>query len=196
MGKRANVTLKRTQVAVVLGLSNEQVAKMDGHELHPGRAKNRSWHYNADEVCAVLRKGMSSASPIAKMAEPDGKTTAAVFELFAARKSLVRVVIATKTAPGVVLALRHQYDALRGDMTFTREMVEQAKTLLDQPLRKGSHIVPALQRALDANFEAGRAQARLDRKLRETIGQQRPVGEPNVYESFDACRRTRRKQAC
>ena len=85
--------LTRSQAAELLGVTEREVSRMDGHLLHPNRSGDRRWLYDPAELRAILdRSGGRPFGP----PTVNGDTTAAVFELFEAGRTLPQVVIATK----------------------------------------------------------------------------------------------------
>lgn len=178
MGKSTNHSttrkLSRAQVAKVLGVQDHEVAAMDGHQLHPARSSSRVWQYDVDEVGAVLQQRAAiSKAP----AEPDGATTAAVFALFEAKKTLPKIVVATQQPLSVVVDLRNKYDEWHRSITITASGVRRLCALLGQEFHKARELYPAVRRALEARLEEGRADC-LDfgEVLDPVTGQLRPVG--------------------
>ena len=179
MGKRTNHSttkkLSRAQVAKVLGVQDYEVAAMDGKLLHPTRAKNRVWHYDVDEVGAVMQKRSAALSKAS--AEPDGASQASVFALFAAKKSVPKVVVATKQPLSVVADLRHKYDEWQGSITITASGIRQLCALLGQEFHTSHELYPAVRRALEARLEEGRADCLEFGEVTDPVtGKLRPVG--------------------
>lgn len=167
-----NAGLTRTQVAQLLEISDREVAKLDGRQLHPSRAPNRAWLYDPAEVRSVL---MNAAA--IQTTELDGDVTAAAFAMFEARKSLPKVVVALKAPAHVVMRLREQYDRMRGSLTLAGTALSALKRLLgESALRDGNDVISATQRALEAKLEEGRLDAtEFGVVLDETTGKMRPV---------------------
>ena len=179
MGKSTNHSttrrLSRAQVAKVLGVQDHEVAAMDGRQLHPTRSKCRVWQYDADEVGAVMQQ--RTATLPKPTAEPDGASTAAVFALFAAKRSVPKVVVATQQPLSVVADLRYKYDEWHRSITLTASAIRQLCALLGQEFHTLQELFPAVRRALEARLEEGRADC-LDfgEVLDPVTGQLRPVG--------------------
>lgn len=166
--------ITRSQVAELLGVSDRDVAKMDGRQLHPTRAPDRVWRYDLTEVRELIDK--RGAGGRAEAPEPDGETTAAVFTLFAARKPLTKVVVATKKPAGVVSHLRTLYDDMRGSLTIPASVLAELRKVLRAELRKPADLVAAILAALELRFEEGRADAHdFGQVLDPSTGQLRPV---------------------
>ncbi|MDX2087876.1 MAG: hypothetical protein SFX73_08500 [Kofleriaceae bacterium] len=161
-------------MAELLGFSDRDVAKMDGRQLHPTRAPDRVWRYDLAEVRAVLDK--RGPSTHVEVPEPDGETTAAVFTLFAARRPLTKVVVATKQPARVVSHLRALYDDMRGSLTIPGSVLAELRELLRSELKQPSDLAPAIRAAFELRLEEGRADA-LDfgQVLDPSTGQLRPV---------------------
>lgn len=180
MGKSTNQSatrkLSRAQVAKVLGVQDHEVAAMDGRQLHPTRSSSRAWQYDADEVGAVLHKKGETQTRSKSVTEPDGASTAAVFALFEARKSLPKVVVATQQPVSVVVDLRNQYDEMRGSITITPSGVRRLRAMLGQDFHNIRELFSAVRRALDARLEEGRADClEFGEVLDPATGQLRPV---------------------
>jgi hypothetical protein len=115
--------LTRGQVAELLGIPESDVGRMDGRLLHPVRTGDRRWLYELTELRALLDRsnGTSGGKPIVS-----GETTAQVFELFEAGKTLAQAVIATQQTADTIMHLRAQYDRMAGTMVLSSETVLQA----------------------------------------------------------------------
>jgi hypothetical protein len=151
--------LSRSQVAVLLGATDRQVAKMDGRQLHPTRAPDRVWRYDPAEVRALLSGPGAASERGAPRALVDGEVTAEVFALFEAGKPLPQVAIATKQTAATIMQLRAEYDAMVGGLLLRADTVADLRTLAGADARTPRDLVAAIRRALDARFEEGRADA-------------------------------------
>ena len=79
--------LSRNQVAEILGVTDREVARMDGRQLHPTRAHDRVWRYDLAEVRTLMARSTLESTGL-DGPEPDGETTAKAFKLFGQRKPL------------------------------------------------------------------------------------------------------------
>ncbi|MDX2023232.1 MAG: hypothetical protein SF187_23565 [Deltaproteobacteria bacterium] len=168
--------LARAQVASLLGVSDEEVAMMDGHQLHPTRTSSRVWQYRSDEVRAVLlqRAGLTERS--SANGDPDDETAATVFALFEAKKSLPKVVMTTKKSPRTIWQLRAEYDEMRRSLLVPPRVLGQLATVLGRQVRQVDDLMPALCSALDARFEEGRVDSlEFGQVLDPATGKFRPV---------------------
>lgn len=151
--------LSRSQVAELLGMSDREVAKMDGRQLHPTRAPDRVWRYDPAEVRALLVSALGGGDKAGLRPLVDGEITAAVFALFEAGKSLPQVAIATRQTATTIMHLRGEYDGMVGGLLLPTDAAAELRTLAGADARSAHDLVAALRRAFDARFEEGRAEA-------------------------------------
>lgn len=172
--------LTRQQVAEFLGVTDREVARMDGRQLHPTRAPDRVWRYDVAEVKELLAREMLNDVDRRDATDVDGETTATVFALFAARKPLAKVVIATRQPANVIKRLRAQYDDLRNSVTISPTLASELSATLGQPFRDGRDMLAAVRRALEIRFDEGRADAHeFGQVLDPSTGKLRPVAPPS-----------------
>ncbi len=141
--------LGRGQVAELLGVAEHDVAKLDGRQLHPTRASDRSWKYDPAEVRALLDARLGIAGPRLSSGA-DGETTAAVFTLFEEGKALPQVVIATRQTATVITALRGEYDRMIGSITFDGAAVAELAAVLGRVPRTAAETCTLFRARLDA----------------------------------------------
>ncbi len=167
--------LTRSQVADILGVTDRDVARMDGRQLHPTRTADRAWRYDAREVRAYLVSTV--AARIADVhPEADGDTTAAAFTLFQTRKATASAVIELRQPVSVVLRLREQYDEMRGSLTLPASVLAELRACLEQGFSTPRALVKAVREALEARFDEGRAEAQdCGAVLDPATGKLRPV---------------------
>lgn len=151
--------LSRSQAAEILGMTDREVAKLDGRQLHPTRAADRVWRYDPAEVRALLLNAAPGAPGASMRAAADGDVTAAVFALFEVAKTLPQVAITTKQTAATIIQLRAEYDAMNGSLVLLPDTVRELRLLTGTDARTGPEVVAAVRRALDARFEEGRADA-------------------------------------
>lgn len=167
--------LTRLQVAELLGITDRDVARMDGRQLHPTRALDRAWRYDAREVRALMLNGPDARSA-ADAPEPDGEVTAAAFALFQARKATYTAVIELRQPASVVQRLRAQYDDMRGSLALPAAVVGELRGSLERPFSTPRQLVEAVRDALEARFDEGRAEAQdCGAVLDPVSGKLRPV---------------------
>lgn len=132
--------LTRAQVAELLGVADQEVAKMDGQQLHPLRAPDRVWRYPPSEVRALLVPGSG---------EITGSVAAQVFARFEANEPLAKIVIATEQLPATVLELRSQYAELAEGFVVPRQTAEDLSQIVGARVRCAAELVVAMRNALD-----------------------------------------------
>jgi hypothetical protein len=71
--------LTRRQVALLLGMPENEVQQLDGKILHPTQRSDRSWQYDPEEVRGALARAERPASDTGRL---DGEATATTFALF------------------------------------------------------------------------------------------------------------------
>jgi hypothetical protein len=147
--------LTRAQVAELLGIPESEVGRMDGHLLHPVRTGDRRWLYELAELRALRDRsnGPTGGKPIVS-----GETTAQVFALFEAGKTLAQAVIATQQTADTIMHLRAQYDQMVGAMVLPSETVSQLRAVIGREFRPET-VVDEVQRALHHMFQEGREDA-------------------------------------
>jgi transcriptional regulator with XRE-family HTH domain len=145
--------LTRAQVAELLGVTDRDVVKMHGRQLHPAHASNRLWLYEPREVRALLTGRPAAAGN--ENTEPDGSVTAAAFALFGARKPLPAVVVELKVNASTALRLRAEYDEMRGSLLLPTGTVKQLRSVVGGDFRTPQELVAMLRDALEARFDDG-----------------------------------------
>ena len=108
-------TLTRQQVADRLGISTSSVRRMEWDKLHPVQDERGVWRFDDNEVKAIASEdGGRSGKRIAmsskrRRRDPRGRVAARVFIMFARRKSLREIVVATKQSPEAIRALYREW---------------------------------------------------------------------------------------
>lgn len=177
--------LSRAQVAEMLGVSDREVAKMDGRQLHPTRAPDRMWRYEIAEVRALVevRGTASLAAPSEIEPAIEGKLSAAVFKLFEARKSLPKIVIATEQNPDTITALHGRYEKMRGLLVLPKAIVAEIHGMVDQAFATPRELVESLRTSLRSRFEQGLSEAHEFGQVTDPqTGKLRPVAPPKMQE--------------
>jgi hypothetical protein len=147
--------LTRAQVAELLGIPESEVGRMDGRLLHPVRTGDRRWLYDLGELRALLDR--SNGPGVARLVI-SGETTAQVFELFEAGKTLAQAVIATQQTADTIMHLRAQYDRMAGTMVLGAETVSQLRRAIGREFRPET-LAEVVQSALHQMFQEGREDA-------------------------------------
>jgi hypothetical protein len=139
----------RAQVAELLGVTEHDVAKLDGKQLHPTRASDRSWKYEPGEVRALIdaRLGLGGHRDVSGA---DGDTTAAVFALFEEKQREPQVVIATKQTAATITALRVEYDRMIGSLTLDGDVMGELGAVLGKVPATGTELVALVRARLEA----------------------------------------------
>jgi hypothetical protein len=141
----ASTWLARPQVAALAGVTEEQVEVMHGRDLHPVRAKDRSWRYPPREVAALVAGGST-----------DGVVTAKVFSLFKQNVPMADVVIQTQQTVVRVKDLRAEYDELVGGLHLEAAAVAALGDLLGADTKSSSAaLLAAVKRRLEERFREG-----------------------------------------
>jgi hypothetical protein len=139
----------RAQVAELLGVTEHDVAKLDGKQLHPTRASDRSWKYDPGEVRDLIDARLGVTAP-RLTSGADGETTAAVFALFEEKQREPQVVIATKQTAATITALRAEYDRMIGSLTLDGDAVSELAAILGKSPASGPELVALVRARLDA----------------------------------------------
>jgi hypothetical protein len=151
--------LSRRQVALVLGITVEDVAKLDGNRLHPVKDRGRCWRYDSAEIRSLMgsRGGQTMTTT-----STDGEVTAAAFELFEQGKSLPQVVIATRQTAACVSARRREYDEMTGALLLPAAVVHELASLLGRKREELSAeaLVEAIRSSLAVQFRLGQEEGR------------------------------------
>jgi hypothetical protein len=147
--------LTRAQVAELLGIPESEVGRMDGRLLHPVRTDDRRWLYELAEVRTLLDRtnGSAGGKPIVS-----GETTAQVFELFEAGKTLTQAVIATQQTADTIMHLRAYYAQMTGTMVLSADALSGLRKAIGREFRPET-LVEVVQSALHQMFEEGREDA-------------------------------------
>jgi len=141
-------------VASLVGLTEEDLGRLDGKLLHPTQRHDRAWMYDPDEVRFLL--GRRAPADVRNSKDASGDVTAAVFGLFEEGKTLPQVVIATKQTAATVAELRRQYDGMLGAATLGGATVSKLRRLLDLP-DDGltDHLTDVIEARLSERYQAG-----------------------------------------
>ena len=170
--------LSRAQVAELLAISDVEVEKMHGRQLHPTRTTDRMWRYEIAEVRALILRSCREAEKLSEQPKIviDGETTAKVFDLFDARRPLTKIVVMTRQPADVIMKARAQYDEMRGSLTLLKSAVTALQALLGQGFRTSPELLAATRSALRKQFDEGFADANeYGVVLNTETGQMRPV---------------------
>jgi hypothetical protein len=151
--------LSRRQVALLLGITVEAVAKLDGIRLHPVKDRGRCWRYDSAEIRSML--GNRGGAPVATNSI-DGEVTAAAFELFEQGKTLPQVVIATRQTAACVQARRREYDEMTGALLLPAAVVHELTSLLGRRRDELSAeaLAEAIRSSLALQFRLGQEEGR------------------------------------
>jgi hypothetical protein len=144
--------LTRRQVALLLGIAEEDVQRLDGTVLHPTQRSDRAWQYDPGELRRVLGRGAGSGND---NRAPDGDVTAAAFSLFEQGRTLPEVVIATKQTAQVVTELRRDYDHMVGVITLTSDTVDKLRRLLDVEAGRLGSLAEVIETRLGERYQLG-----------------------------------------
>jgi hypothetical protein len=157
-GLRASeVWCSRLQVAALLGVSEDEVEAMHGHDLHPWQEKDRRWRYRPEEVARVVL-ARNAADP-----RSQGKVAAAVFKLFKEGRNLADIVIETEQPTAEVKRLHAEYSALAGSLLVSRESVEALRASLGAPATAtGDALATAVTREFERRLARGREEGRAE----------------------------------
>ncbi len=140
------------QMAELLGIPESEVSRMDGRLLHPVRTGDRRWLYDLAELRALLDR---SSEPRGGRPIVSGETTAEVFELFEAGKTLAQALIATRQTAETIMHLRAEYDRMVGAMVLPAATVSELRTAIGMDF--GAHtVVEVVKAALLRMFQEGR----------------------------------------
>jgi hypothetical protein len=152
MTGNTQTVFSRRQVAVLLGISEDEVKEKDNTVFHPTKGPDGSWRYASDEVLATLG-GDGCDGQV-----PTGAICALAFELFQAGKSLPDVVISLKQSPAMVRTLRAEYDTMAGCLTLPSEAVSQIRQANSRAVTDADdilEIIDSLRAERDAAYDQG-----------------------------------------
>jgi hypothetical protein len=189
--------LTRSQTAAVLKMTEDEVKKRDGRELHPQRGRDGSWLYEVTEVTALLTAAVTVAGNVEQ-----GAITAAAFELFEQNVPLQRVAIQLKRSAPTILSLRKEYDSLAGTVSFSREHRDRLMSILGAPTHD-PEVVVARVAALAARVRGAGARDHRDDEGDEDLGEvvdlatgeRRGISQQSADEAIAALRARWRQDA-
>jgi hypothetical protein len=144
-------------VAALLHVTEDQVERMHGRELHPQQAADRSWRYSPSEVSAIAFGGTA-----------DGVTAAKVFALFENGVPVQKVVIETQQTPEAVMTLREKWDRMTGSTLLSPEITSTLRRVFGkQALESGETLLAAIKAHAEARYADG---FREGKRTRTTMG--------------------------
>jgi hypothetical protein len=156
MTSNTQTVFSRRQVAVLVGVSEDEVKEKDGSIFHPTKGPDGSLRYASDEVIPAMN-GNGGDGPV-----PTGAICATAFELFQAGKNLPDVVISLKQSPAMIRALRAEYDAMAGCLTLPSETMSLISKISCRTVGDASDVlklIDSLRAERDAAYEQGFADA-------------------------------------
>ena len=156
MTSSTQTLFSRHQVAVLLGVSDDEVKEKDGSIFHPTKGPDGSWRYPSDEILAALSGDGGDVQV------PTGAICALAFELFQEGKTLPAVVIALKQSPAMIRALRTEFDAMAGCLTLPSETMSLIRKVSCRTVSDASDVltfIDSLRVERDAAYEQGFADA-------------------------------------